>query len=533
MQTETRDRAAETQSSFTPIHWLMVLTAVLLTRFSWAPSYLWTDNVNLAYALQSFDPRQHQPQPPGYPLFVAVARLIRFFSPSNGVAFWIVSVGVTIASALILYSLAKRMASHWVGVGAVILFFLNPVLWFSRLRSPLRPWLAFFSLLVAYCAWRCWNGERRFVFWGAIALGVGIGFRPDVLAYLLPLWVAGAWTATRSWKALAQGGLLIVALSALWFAIVIAAMGGITSTIHVIAAYLQEQSRQDSILFATSIRTWLRPISRLVVWNATAFAGWIWASVLAYRHLSFKDRRWSFMSIWVVPGLVVQLLIHIASPGHTLFATPVWCLMGAYVIFATGRYRDTILAIAAAVSASLFLNLIPLGYPAPPEASPIEKTFISIRNSIAFGTFETSQDRLRWWEEMAEVSMQELSKFSASNRPNVIVALNGNEEEFDFVNWRVVSYYADRPLVVLMDNLRPGQAGRIRSVRGNDVKVTGQSAITLPRSGRVLWILRGGGRFHRALERYIPVNQGRYIVYSDIPPDARPFTIEGFEFIPK
>lgn len=38
---------------------LLVLVAVLLTRFSWAPSYQWTDNVNLAYAIESFDPAQH------------------------------------------------------------------------------------------------------------------------------------------------------------------------------------------------------------------------------------------------------------------------------------------------------------------------------------------------------------------------------------------------------------------------------------------------------------------------------------------
>jgi hypothetical protein len=59
-----------------------------------------------------------------------------------------------------------------------------------------------------------------------------------------------------------------------------------------------------------------------------------------------------------------------------------------------------------------------------------------------------------------------------------------------------------------------------------------QSTIALPRSGRILWIMQKEGRFHRALEKFIPVHRGRYILYSDISPDTPPFEIEGFQFIP-
>jgi hypothetical protein len=131
---------------------LSILTAVLLTRFSWAPSFLWTDTVNLAYSLESFDPVRHQPQPPGYPLFVGLARIVHQFTPSAEVTFWVISVLTTIASAVVLYRLASRMTSRWVAGAAVILPVVNPVFWFARLRSPLRPWLALFSLLLAYCA---------------------------------------------------------------------------------------------------------------------------------------------------------------------------------------------------------------------------------------------------------------------------------------------------------------------------------------------------------------------------------------------
>ncbi|MBI4473000.1 MAG: DUF2723 domain-containing protein [Acidobacteria bacterium] len=513
---------------------LLVLTAVLLTRFSWTPTFLWTDNVNLAYALETFDPRLHQPQPPGYPLFVVFARLVHFFVPSVEVTFWIISVVVTIGAACVLYWLANRMFSQWVAIAATILFLLNPVFWFTRLRSPLRPWLALLSTLMAYCAWRCWKGEQRFAFWGALALGIGTGFRPDVLAYLLPLWAASAWISTRSWKTIAEGVLIIAALSAVWLGAVVVAMGGIAATAGTIAAYLNEHSRLDSVFFAESARSWLRPVSRLIIWNGMAVVGWVWAPIIGYRHLSVKDAPWSFLLVWIAPGLAFQLVFHIAAPGHTLFATPVLCLAGAYLISGFRRYRDAILVVAAGVNAALFLNAVPRGYPPPPQASTVERAWISLKNSIAFGTFETSQERLLWWEEMREVALQELGQFVAPNRTNTIVALNGNDTEFDFINWREAGYYMNRqPIWVLMDNLQSGQSGRIRLVRGKDVQVTQRSSVPLPRSGRILWIAQQDGRFHRALERVIRVHRGRYILYSDIPAGQAPFEIEGFRFAPE
>lgn len=45
------------------------LAALLaLTRLPLAPKYLfYFDSVNMALSLTDFDPRKHQPQPPGYP----------------------------------------------------------------------------------------------------------------------------------------------------------------------------------------------------------------------------------------------------------------------------------------------------------------------------------------------------------------------------------------------------------------------------------------------------------------------------------
>jgi 4-amino-4-deoxy-L-arabinose transferase-like glycosyltransferase len=512
---------------------LLILTAVLLTRFSWAPSYLSTDTVNLAYALESFDPVRHQPQPPGYPFFVAFARLVHWFSPTAEVTFWIVSVLLTFLAASATYSVALRMFGGWAAISATILFLLNPVLWFTRLRSPLRPALALFSALVAYCAWRAWNGDRRFVLWGAVALGLGSGFRPDLLAYLLPLWVVSAWRAAQSWRAVATGGVIVAAFCAAWLYPVVLATGGIGETVQLAKSYVLEQSSKDSLLFSQK-EDWLRPVSRLVVWNGLGVIGWVWVPVLFFRKIQKAVHgRAGFLVVWLLPGLVVQALFHIASPGHTLFATPVWCIAGGYALAAAGRFRDALLAIAITINVALFLNVVPLGEAPPSDATRWEKIWTRLSNAVAYGTFETSIDRLRWWDERAEVTLQELRKFSVTDRPAVIVALNGTETEFDFMNWRVASYYMDEPMVVLMDNLPPGAPGRVRWTQGKETRFQHEGdAIQIPASARIVWILFRDGKFQREVEKVLPLQSGRYVAYSDLPDSQSPFEVAGFKFAP-
>ena len=56
--------------------WILVTLLFLTTRLPAMSPYFTIDNVNLALSLENFDPRIHQPQPPGYPLFVLFNRMV-------------------------------------------------------------------------------------------------------------------------------------------------------------------------------------------------------------------------------------------------------------------------------------------------------------------------------------------------------------------------------------------------------------------------------------------------------------------------
>src|SRR3989454_7341552 len=117
--------------------WIVMLALLLLTRIPAMSNYLSIDNVNLALSLEKFDPRISQPQPPGYPFFVAFGRLVNFIFRDAGRTFVVIPILVTGLSLLAAFRLGSRMFSPWAGVaGGVFLFFFSPG---PRLVLPRPP----------------------------------------------------------------------------------------------------------------------------------------------------------------------------------------------------------------------------------------------------------------------------------------------------------------------------------------------------------------------------------------------------------
>src|SRR5262245_8383430 len=297
------------------VFWTIMVALLLLTRLPLMASYLSVDNVNLAFSLEKFDPRIHQPQPPGYPFFVAFGKIVNVVFRDPERTFVAISILVSALCLPIVFLLTRRMFTSWAGTAATFLLLVNPVFWFSAFDGPLRPNLALFSLLTAYCCWRCWNGEKRFATWGALALGVGSGFRPDLIAFLLPLWLISTWLGTKSFRTIVAAGAVLAAVVLIWTSATIIAVGGIHSFQETMVGYTVEQSQGKSIVLGSRLGAWLRQVSRLVIWNILGVVTWVWAVPFYLKHrdpLPAIGSQAKFLFAWLVPGLIVQALIHVA-----------------------------------------------------------------------------------------------------------------------------------------------------------------------------------------------------------------------------
>src|SRR6476469_3424269 len=103
------------------IFWFVVFFLFLITRIPAMPQYLSIDHVNLALSLEKFDPRAHQPQPPGYPLFVVFNRVANVIFRDPAKTFALTGLLISALCLPLVFAVGSRMFSPWVGKAAALM----------------------------------------------------------------------------------------------------------------------------------------------------------------------------------------------------------------------------------------------------------------------------------------------------------------------------------------------------------------------------------------------------------------------------
>lgn len=137
------------------------------------PAALWEfDEILFAHATRHFDPIAHHPPPPGYPLFIVVAQLVRHVMPSDFAT--LVAINF-IASAIgfVLLGLAFDVA-------AALLFYLSPAMLVHSTLALSEPGA------VALLAASLFSAPRSPALFGAFA-ALTVGWRPQFAVFVVPL----------------------------------------------------------------------------------------------------------------------------------------------------------------------------------------------------------------------------------------------------------------------------------------------------------------------------------------------------------
>ena len=295
--------------------------------------------------------------------------------------------------------------------------------------------------------------------------------------------------------------------------------------------YAVDQSQGESVVFGSGVVAWLRQVNRLVIWNGLGVLSWIWVLPLYYKNrdrMAAVSSQAKFVFVWLVPGLIVQALIHIAAPGHTLFSIPIACVAGAYVISRV-RARDLILASALVLNVMFFLNYFSL----PADASvPAAQRTPSIKNAFLFGTFETSLGQIRWLDDVSGTTLRELQEFTSKDRPSIIITTDTYVDQW-FMNWRIGRYYLpERDFWVLYSN---GSTTGVQHIRRDKVIEKFESdSVELPiaSNSRVLWLVEPQSDVFKQLDSVYKLNGGRYVFYTDIAGDSPSVRLKGVEIVP-
>jgi hypothetical protein len=374
----------------TVLLWAGIAIVLLWSRLAERPHYLYYfDNANFALSIDHFDPRLHQPQPPGYPLFVALLKALHMFVQDPNrilIVAGLLGSGVGLVSIWIWTNWMFGRRAAW---AATALLLVHPVFWTAAIANPVR---AFQVVIAGATAIFSWAGltrvDWRWWFYGmSIALGLLSGFRPECLPLLLPLWIATGWfrrAGVRTW--LAAGALLSLSVL-VWLMPLVSHTGGLKSTWQTMFDYLRDNSKGYTAPFGATLSESLATAGRAFRWNFLLAVAWIWAVPLAWRALRTRwTRAHSILLLGsFFPAFLFHAFVHVRDVDQTLISIPALCVIGGAVLAQLKSWPTRLSGLAVALSISGLLFYLP---PLFEDMAPVTRADIHAHNDLTRATFE-------------------------------------------------------------------------------------------------------------------------------------------------
>jgi hypothetical protein len=169
---------------------LALAAAFLAFHLAYLPSSLEDlDSINFALGVRQFDVAHHQPHPPGYPLFILIAKAVHAAVPAEATALALVSAGSGALGVIFVAWLLRRIDGgatpiNW-SLAAVLVSITAPLYWFTAARplsdsSGLAAALAVQAMTIA-------AADTRALGAAAFCAGLGAGIRSQVAWLTVPL----------------------------------------------------------------------------------------------------------------------------------------------------------------------------------------------------------------------------------------------------------------------------------------------------------------------------------------------------------
>ena len=327
---------------------LVAITA--LTRFAFRSQYLYDiDSVNFALAVRQFDPTLHQPQPPGYLLYVCLARLIHSFVPDVNEALVAISIAASCGAAIMLYGLSRTWFGTRAARCAVVLFIFSPLAWFHGTVALTYIVELFFSAAIGFL---CWRGS---VLAGAVMLGIAAGFRPSSLLFLGPLLVFSLWK--KDWATRVAGVLVLLSTTFAWFIPLIRVSGGWNVWWLSLAVLWHAVPGSHTVLNSSIANSFARFVWIFVI-TGLCFGCTIFLP-LVQRRSDCNRRLPAFILVWIAPGLLffTFAFLKAVNSGYLLVLTPpvfAWLGLLASEYYKPGRRAVSWLVLASNVAIFLW-----------------------------------------------------------------------------------------------------------------------------------------------------------------------------------
>lgn len=437
------------------------------------------DAANYSLGVQHFDIANDQPHPPGYPLWIAAAKIVTVFVRDARIALTLLAALFGMGALVFFFLVAKRLFGGWGALTATsLLAFSSPVLLYSSVQDTYTVDL-FASCFLAWLVTSVLDGQASRLPLAYASAAVLAGFRQSGVVFLAPLLLIATVVAVRRklWRELGGGVLLAMVGGAIWLVPTVMMTNFARLRLHSQEQFLSG-AKYTSLLYGASPVVYWKMVETAAVQLALALFPALLLCVL-WRITGSGRRgkteasstplewdRWYFYLLWAAPCLLFDFLIHYPKPGYLLLCLPPLLLA---IVKLMRQSIARFPSLVGGVALSLFL-----AYGRPPAVSA--RPWSDFVEEAERGTPEFSS--------LVEKGHEELQNVLGSPSDDTLVfivrspsdeAPNHRTLSVDFPQERVVEVFNNRPMLATGSLMRPlgNLSSRLKTIywitRPNDI----------------------------------------------------------------
>jgi 4-amino-4-deoxy-L-arabinose transferase-like glycosyltransferase len=376
-------------------------------RSTFLPSY---DPIEFALAVRHLDIIHHRPHPPGYILYVGLAKLLSWFVHDPNLAFTTLATFFSALSTVLLFLLAFCMYGRRTALLASAIWVTCPLVWFHGLVGEMYAAAGFGSLATALSVFLFMRSpSRRTAAWTGAAYGLAAALRPDQLLLLAPLFLFPFWrsSACRRWALFAFCPAL--ALYAAWYIPTLVSVGGFKIYTQLVRTQFSETVGRGSVFFGAPVVAHIWMVTLLISGLLLGLLPFLvilpilWALRRPPARASWSGRNEVvLLAVWAGPFLLFYSLIFIPKLGYCIACLPPILLalsrwVVARVVGPDQRGPEKFWSLASLsvfVSASVFLFVPRL--PDPMATQEPHRLARSLREAANLSILSCEYDQIRF-----------------------------------------------------------------------------------------------------------------------------------------
>lgn len=283
------------------------------------------------------------PATPGYPLYIALARLFYFLLSDPHKALLLESVLFSGIGAVVFYLAGKLIFNRIVGLISSLIFLSGSTFYYFGLTAYAYIIFPVATTLLASIVYLIFFKKRNYGFLLGLIFAIILGFRPQEIFFVAPLFVLGYISLIRKEKLLSIFSLVLFII--LWIVPFLYLVGGVESYFSASVKFAGASLPGPSLtLFPKYLELMFKGY-----WLTFGLAGFFIVFYLKKIVEWFKkkskitdvlsDKKVIFFSVWLLPCFLFNLFIRTEHAGYQMSYLSALNLLIAYALWRTFRKK--------------------------------------------------------------------------------------------------------------------------------------------------------------------------------------------------